>query len=159
MRGADTELADNDILGFIGAPECARELQRINGLMPAHGAAHKLALNNHQRCLVEVVLGPDFPALGKTVRESAFRTRYQAAILSISRNGKRLSGKVGDILLKTGDTLLLETGKSFVSQYQYRRDFMLVSPLQDSSPPDSVCPAENPRQPWRLPKWKASRRR
>ncbi len=134
--GADTELADNDILGFIGAPECARELQRINGLMPAHGAAHKLALNNHQRCLVEVVLGPDFPALGKTVRESAFRTRYQAAILSISRNGKRLSGKVGDILLKTGDTLLLETGKSFVSQYQYRRDFMLVSPLQDSSPPD-----------------------
>ena len=83
-----------------------------------------------------MILSQEFPAIGKTVKESAFRTQYQAAILSISRNGKRLSGKVGDIELRVGDTLLLETAKSFVSQYQYRRDFMLVSPLQDSSPPD-----------------------
>ena len=134
--GADTPLEVEDVLVFIGAPECARELQRFNGLVPAHAGSHKLELHNHQRCLVEVILSQEFPAIGKTVKESAFRTQYQAAILSISRNGKRLSGKVGDIELRVGDTLLLETAKSFVSQYQYRRDFMLVSPLQDSSPPD-----------------------
>ena len=40
------------------------------------------------------------------------------------------------MVLRSGDTLLLETSHAFVEQYQYRRDFMLVSPLQDSTPPD-----------------------
>lgn len=134
--GPDQQLQVGDKLAFIGAPECARELQHINGLTPAHGAVHKLRLNHHQRCLVEVVIGPEFPGLGKSVKESAFRTRYQAAILSISRGGERLPGKVGEMVLRIGDTLLLETSDSFVEQYRYRRDFMLVSPLRDSSPPD-----------------------
>ncbi len=134
--GPDMMLQAKDVLTFIGAPECARELQRINGLQPAHAAVHKLELDNHQRHLVEVVLSPDFPGIGKTVKASGFRTRYQAAILSISRNGQRISGKLGEQALRVGDTLLLETGLQFVEQYQFRRDFMLVSPLQDSSPPD-----------------------
>lgn len=134
--GPEMVLQSGDTLGFVGVPECARELQRINGLVAAHGAAHKLALNNHQRRLVEVVLSREFPGLDTSVRETAFRSRYQAAILSISRNGQRLPGKVGDMVLKSGDTLLLETGEQFVEQYRYRRDFMLVSPLQDSAPPD-----------------------
>ena len=134
--GPDMQLQSGDKLAFIGAPDCARELQRINGLVPAHGGAHKLSLNNHQRRLVEVVIGPEFPGLNRTVKDSAFRTRYQAAILSISRAGRRLPGKVGEMVLRVGDTLLLETGDSFVEQYQYRRDFMLVSPLSDSTPPD-----------------------
>ncbi|MBZ2188127.1 SLC13 family permease [Alcanivorax sp. JB21] len=132
----DMELHEGDYLVFVGAPECARELQRINGLKTANGGVDKLKLRNHQRCLVEVVLGREFPGLGKTVRQSEFRTVYQAAILSVSRNGERMSGKVGDIELRMGDTLLLETGHAFVEQYRYRRDFMLVSPLQDSAPPD-----------------------
>ncbi len=134
--GPDMQLQAGDQLSFIGAPACARELQRINGLVPAHGGAHKLLLNHHQRCLVEVVVGSEFPSLNRTVKETEFRSRYHAAILSISRGGQRLSGKVGDITLKVGDTLLLETSENFVEQYQYRRDFMLVSPLRDSTPPN-----------------------
>lgn len=132
----DMELHAGDYLVFVGAPECARELQRINGLKAVHGGVDKLNLRHHQRCLVEVVLGREFPSLGKSVRNSGFRTVYQAAILSVSRNGERLSGKLGDIELRMGDTLLLETSITFVEQYRYRRDFMLVSPLQDSAPPD-----------------------
>jgi di/tricarboxylate transporter len=134
--GPEMTLQEGDLLAFVGVPECARELQRINGLKSAHGAVHKLGLNNHQRHLVEVVLSPEFPGIGKTVKETGFRTRYQAAILSISRNGQRMAGKVGEQMLRVGDTLLLETSEQFVEQYRYRRDFMLVSPLQDSTPPD-----------------------
>ncbi len=134
--GPDMQLQEGDQIVFIGAPACARELQRINGLIPAHGGAHKLQLDHHQRCLVEVVLGEEFPGLNKTVKETEFRSLYHAAILSISRRGRRLSGKVGDITLRIGDTLLLETSETFVEQYQYRRDFMLVSPLGDSTPPN-----------------------
>ncbi|MCX4187435.1 SLC13 family permease [Methylophaga sp. OBS4] len=134
--GPDMQLQEGDQLAFIGAPACARELQRINGLIPAHGGAHKLQLNHHQRCLVEVVLGSEFPGLNKTVKETEFRSLYHAAILSVSRGGRRMTGKVGDMTLRVGDTLLLETSEAFVEQYQYRRDFMLVSPLRDSTPPN-----------------------
>jgi di/tricarboxylate transporter len=131
-----TELQAGDILIFIGAPECARELRRIHGLKPASGDVHKLDIAHHQRCLVEAVIGPDFGGLNQTVRESRFRSRYQAVILSISRHGKRLPGKLGDLRLQVGDTLLIETAQDFVDQYRYRKDFLLVSALNDSTPPD-----------------------
>ncbi len=62
--------------------------------------------------------------------------RFPWVILSISRHGRRLPGKLGDIRLQVGDTLLMETAQEFVSQYQYRKDFLLVSALNDSTPPD-----------------------
>lgn len=132
----DMALYAGDHLLFVGAPECARELQRISGIAPVNAGFEKLNLRHHQRCLVEVVLGRDFPALGKSIRDGAFRTVYQAAVLSVCRHGERLGGKVGDIVLQAGDSLLLETSHRFVEQYRFRRDFLLVSPLQDSTPPD-----------------------
>ncbi|MDY6797799.1 MAG: SLC13 family permease [Pseudomonadota bacterium] len=132
----DRMLQPNDKLYFVGAPECASELRRIRGLQAAESSIQKLDLANHQRCLVEVVLGQEFPALGKTVRASKFRTRFNAAILSVSREGRRVSGKLGDITFRMGDTLLLEASQQFVEQYRFRRDFLLVSALNDSTPPD-----------------------
>lgn len=132
----ETKLQADDILVFVGAPECARELRRVHGLRPANGDVHKLDIAHHRRCLVEAVIGPDFTGIEQTVRESRFRSRYQAVILSISRHGRRLPGKLGDIRLQVGDTLLMETAQEFVSQYQYRKDFLLVSALNDSTPPD-----------------------
>ncbi|MFO7528388.1 MAG: SLC13 family permease, partial [Marinobacter sp.] len=132
----DRTLQAGDKLYFVGAPECASELRRIHGLSPASGNVHKLDIANHQRCLVEVVLGPEFPALNKTVRDSRFRSRFNAVILSVSREGRRVPGKLGDIEFKMGDTLLLEASHEFAEQYKFRRDFLLVSALNDSTPPD-----------------------
>ena len=129
-------LEEGDILQFLGAPELAGELRQIRGLLPAHHDVNKLTLVDKQRCMVEVVLGPEFPALGKSIKESRFRTRFNAVILSVSRNGERLPGKLGDLHFKMGDTLLLETGKEFVDQYRFRKDFLLVSPLSETVLPD-----------------------
>ena len=128
-------LRPGDRLAFVGAPECVRELQCIRGVRPAHDT-RQLGLASHRLQLVEVVIGPGFPGLGQSVRESAFGTRYRATILGISRSGQRLAGRVRDVVLHSGDTLLLQTDDSFVEQYQFRRDFMLTSPLTDSTPPD-----------------------
>lgn len=131
----DTLLHAGDVLVFVGAPECARELRQIQGLRPVYGEVHKLDIAHHERCLVEAVIGPEFVGLDQTIRQSRFRTRFQAAILSVSRNGQRINGKIGDIALQVGDTLLLETGQDFVGQYRSRRDFLLVSAINDSTPP------------------------
>ena len=131
----ETQLEGGDILVFIGAPELARELRQVRGVSPGSDDIHKLDVANHHRCLVEAVISPDFTGVGQTVREARVRSRFQAVILSISRQGRRLPGKVGDIRLQVGDTLLMETGHDFVDQYRYRRDFLLVSALNDSTPP------------------------
>jgi di/tricarboxylate transporter len=107
----------------------------MQGLSPVYGEVHKLDIAHHERCLVEAVIGPEFVGLDQSIRQSRFRTRFQAAILSVSRNGQRITGKIGDICLQVGDTLLLETGQDFVGQYRSRRDFLLVSAINDSTPP------------------------
>jgi len=129
-----TQLEPDDTLHFIGAPEGAKELRNIQGLQPAHADVQKLNMAAHQRHLVEAVISQDFPGLDQTIRESAFRTRYKAVILSVSREAARLPGKLGDIRFQVGDTLLLEAGQTFVDQYRFRRDFLLVSRLNDSTP-------------------------
>lgn len=130
----DLVLDPEDVLTFVGAPECASELRQVRGLEPSAGDVNKLAIRHSQRRLVEAVVGPDFTGIGQTVRESRFRSRYQAVILAISRSGELMRGKIGDVRLRVGDTLLLETGTDFVRHYRYRRDFMLVSNISNSAP-------------------------
>jgi di/tricarboxylate transporter len=134
--GSETQLYENDILVFVGSPECAREIQNIQGLKPVNGGAELLEIEHNQRCLVEAVIGPEFVGLGMTIKEAKFRTRFQAAVLSVSRKGHRINSKIGTIELQVGDTLLLETSQDFIGQYRSRRDFLLVSAINDSTPPN-----------------------
>ncbi|MFI8413672.1 SLC13 family permease [Paeniglutamicibacter gangotriensis] len=130
----DTVLEPNDVLLFVGAPECASELRGVRGLNPNGGNVDKLQIRHSQRRLVEAIIGPDFGGLGKSVKECKFRSNYQAVILSISRSGEMIREKIGDVKLRVGDTLLLETGTDFVRRYRFRRDFMLVSNITEKAP-------------------------
>ncbi|HSW34350.1 MAG TPA: SLC13 family permease [Steroidobacteraceae bacterium] len=134
--GPDEVLQSNDRVTFVGVVDAVNELRRIPGLLIAEDQTYQLNLRHAQRCLVELVLSPASPLIGQTVRESGFRSTYSAAIISISREGARLEGKLGDVRLRPGDTLLVETDQGFVERHKYNRDFLLVSSLQDSTPPD-----------------------
>jgi di/tricarboxylate transporter len=134
--GPEFVLQANDRVTFVGVVDAVNELRRIPGLSIAEDQTYQLNLRHSQRCLVEIVLSANSPLVGQTVRESGFRSTYGAAIISISRDGERLDGKLGDVKLRPGDTLLVETDHGFVERQKYNRDFLLVSPLQDSSPPD-----------------------
>jgi di/tricarboxylate transporter len=134
--GPDEVLQANDRVTFVGVVDAVNELRRIPGLLIAEDQTYQLNLRHSQRCLVELVLSPSSQLVGQTVRESGFRSTYHAAIISISREGARLEGKLGDVRLRAGDTLLVETDQSFVERQKYNREFLLVSSLQDSAPPD-----------------------
>ncbi len=134
--GPDEVLQPNDRVTFVGVVDAVNELRRIPGLLVAEDQTYQLNLRHAQRCLVEIVLSASSQLVGHTVRESEFRSTYSAAIISISREGARLEGKLGDVRLRAGDTLLVETDQSFVERQKYNREFLLVSSLQDSAPPD-----------------------
>ncbi|WP_457681386.1 cation:proton antiporter regulatory subunit [Thermovibrio sp.] len=56
--------------------------------------------------VVEAVVPYNSSLIGKKVRDTDFRAKYDAVILAVHRNGEKLSGKVGEIVLKPGDLLL-----------------------------------------------------
>ncbi len=128
-------LRGGDRLLFAGVVDSVLDLQKIRGLKPATDQVFKLGSPRHQRCLVEAVISESFPLLGKSIREGRFRTLYQAAIIAVARNGERINRKIGDIVPRPGDTLLMETHPSFLERYRNTRDFLLVSRLDNSTPP------------------------
>jgi len=127
-------LQANDRLVFAGVVESVVDLQKINGLTPATNQIFKLGMPRPERCLIEAVLSHTCPLVGKSIRAGRFRSIYNAAVIAVSRGGAQIKGKIGDIVLRAGDTLLLEAHPSFVLQQRNSRDFYLVSQLEGSTP-------------------------
>ncbi len=134
--GPDEVLRAGDRLTCVGVVDAIKDLRRLPGLSIADEQSYTLNLKHTQRQLVEIVLSRTSPLINRTVRDCNFRDLYGAGIISISREGSRIPGKVGDIVFSPGDTLLVEAGTTFVDKHRYSRDFLLVSALQDSVPPD-----------------------
>lgn len=133
----DFVLKKGDRLSFIGAPRCAHELRSIAGLQPANEDIQHLKVAHYRRRLVEAVIGPEFPFLGMTIQGCDFLGYYQAVVLSVARGGRnKLPDQGLNTRLRVGDTLLLEAHKEFVNQFRFRKDFLLVSALENSSPPN-----------------------
>jgi len=132
---ADEVLRANDRLVFAGILDSVMDLQKQRGLVPATNQVFKLDTPRPGRCFVEAVLSDKCPLIGKNVREGRFRNRYDAVIIAIARNGQRVDRKIGDVALRPGDTLLLETRPTFVAQQKNSRDFLLVSRIGDHHPP------------------------
>lgn len=55
---------------------------------------------------------------GTTIRESRFREQFNAAVVAVARKGERIRAKPGDIELRSGDILLLDTGSAFAEQHK-----------------------------------------
>lgn len=77
--------------------------------------------------VVEAVVSANSSLLGKTVKESNFRERYDAAVIAIHRNGEKLSGKIGRISLKAGDVLLMYTGDQFSGRVDLFKDLYIIA--------------------------------
>ena len=128
-------LQGEDRLVFVGIVDSVVHLHKTRGLVPATEQIFKLDTPRRARVLVEAVVSHSCPLVGQTIREGGFRGRYHAVVLAVARDGARIRRKIGDITLRPGDTLLLETRPSFATQQRHSRDFFLVSAIEDSQPP------------------------
>lgn len=132
---APTErLQKNDRLVFTGVVESVLDLQRIRGLTPATDQVFKLDAPRRQRTLVEAVVSNTCPMIGKTIRETKFRTNYNAVVIAVARSGQRINKKIGDIEIEAGDTLLVEAPPTFIERNRNSRHFFLISRVENSTP-------------------------
>ncbi|MCP3902339.1 MAG: SLC13 family permease [Planctomycetes bacterium] len=130
----DEVIHANDVLAFAGILESVVDLRKIRGLVPATDQVEKIDAEQRHRTLVEAVISRNSPLVGKTVRASQFRTRFNAAIIAVHRNAEVIHAKIGDIVLQPGDTLLLDTHSGFVGAFRNSDSFYLVSPVSGSRP-------------------------
>ncbi len=77
--------------------------------------------------LTEVLIKPDSAIAGKTLKRAGFRARFDAAVVAVRRVGCALSGKLGDIVLHSGDFLVLAVGQDFASRTNLSKNFFILS--------------------------------
>lgn len=139
---AYTYVQAGDRIIFSATLESIGDIKDVKGLTLRTGSELTLDdLQTDDTVLIEAVVSHRSILVGKTLKSSQFKTRYQAGVIAIHRNNKRINSKVGDIVLKPGDTLLLLAHESFLDVNRYSDDFYIVTNL---TPPDKFI--RNKRQ-------------
>ncbi len=119
----------SDMLLFAGETEMVAEMVDSNmGLVLPSMDKHNGSGNKE---IVEIVVSHNSHLINKTAKQADFRSKYDASIIAIHRNGERVSGKLGQVRLKAGDVLLLMAGSDFTSRVAEMQDFYLISKVKD----------------------------
>lgn len=122
-----TVLHGGDVLIFAGEVDSMHDLTQTKGITLATSRqAQKLPPNLE---LIEAVLSDRSPLVNKSVKEGGFRSIYNAVVIAVHRGGEHLDAKIGDIVLKPGDNLLLEADSQFVRRHRNRQDFYYLNAL------------------------------
>lgn len=129
----DQRLRANDRLIFAGNIGSIIDLQTLPGISMPHDRHFAAADHAGQRFFEAVVAGTG-PLAGRTLKQAGFRNRHQGAVVAVHRAGTRLTGKLGEIVMREGDVLLLVAEPGFRARTRDLPDFSLVAALDDTAP-------------------------
>lgn len=119
-------LEAGDSLFFAGNTQAIYNLIREdNGISPPREETADLEDQFH---FVEAVVPANSALVGVRIKDSDFRKKYNASIIAIHRNGKRVSGRVGEMHLSGGDFLLLLSGSEHQNGTDEKDLFLLSVP-------------------------------
>ena len=118
----DEGIQPNDKLIFNGDISKVLTLQQFDGLT-LFAEEDGLLRDN----LTEVLIKPDSAVIGKSLKTAGFRARFDAAVVAIRRDGGVLSGKLGEIVIQSGDFLVLAVGQDFSSRTNLSKNFFILS--------------------------------
>jgi di/tricarboxylate transporter len=126
-------LEGGDRLRFVGRADDVLDLHAMGGLTSAESEQFS-GFDLSRSAFVEVVVGNTSPLVGRTLKEARFRSTYQGAVVAIHRAGQRIHGKLGDVPVRTADTLIVLSDPGFRERWRDRRDFLLIAEISESPP-------------------------
>lgn len=94
----DEIIQSEDILVFFGNPEGLMQMSDILGLKLISQEQRRNRANIHT-ILYEVGISSNSPLLNKKIKESHFRSRYNAAIVAVKRKSIQITSGRGNALL------------------------------------------------------------
>ncbi|MFC3419882.1 SLC13 family permease [Salinicoccus hispanicus] len=131
-----TVIEEGDHLLFSGTLNTIAAVQKQKGITLITGTDQTLdSLMDDEFELIEAVISHQSGLVSKSVRSTRFSTRYNAGVIAVHRNNERIKSRVGDIIFKPGDTVLLLAGKNFLEQHMHENDFYVVTSL---APPEAL---------------------
>lgn len=115
-------IEEHDKLIFSGDIKQVKALEAYDGL-------HLFAVEEGllRKNMMEVIVMPGATIEGKTVKDSGFRSLFDAAVVGMRRGGKRLSGKLGNITIQAGDNMMLAVGPDFNERKNLDKNFLVVN--------------------------------
>ena len=84
--------------------------------------------------LVEAILLPRSPLVGRTLKGVRFRERYGLQVLAINRHGETIRRKISRTRLQLGDVLLVQGHRANIATLQDDNTFRIISSLDDKRP-------------------------
>ena len=123
-----TILREHDVLRIKGDLRTIDELKdRVGVTLATSTTWSDEDLQSTDTRLVEAVVGPSSPLAGKSLAQSNLRENYGATVLAIRQHGALKRGKVRDMKLMPGDTLLIDVPNDQIEHLTQQRVFLLVS--------------------------------
>jgi di/tricarboxylate transporter len=135
----EMELEAGDFLFFSGNTQSIYNLIKEDNGLRIH-KQDSLEVDGHFN-FVEAVIPASSDLIGMRIKDSDFRKKYHASIIAIHRNGKRVSGKVGEMELAGGDFLLLLAGEGQLNGSSEKDLFFI-------SVPKKLAPKKAPWLTW-----------
>lgn len=121
---SDRIIHPEDILFFAGNTQAILNLiNEKNGLeLPENSHIYSNGFSD----LSEAVIPSGSDLIGQSVKQSSFRDRFKASIISVYRKGEKVIGNLGQIHFKAGDLLLILGSKDNELNFS-GRDIILLS--------------------------------
>jgi di/tricarboxylate transporter len=91
-------------------------------------------LSSEDTALVEALVVPASPLIGRTLRGSQFRERYGLQVIGLNRHGKNMLSKLSRIRLRVGDVLLIQGRKSNIPSLTDQGMFSILGEVEEKRP-------------------------
>ncbi|WP_439027800.1 SLC13 family permease [Haloarchaeobius sp. DT45] len=90
----------------------------------------ELELAEADENLVEVVVAPGSDLVGESLTSMNFRQRYDATVLALRRGGELIRKRMDNIVLRVGDTLLVQATADSIERLDMNRDFIVAQEIE-----------------------------
>lgn len=139
--GADLLLAAGDVLLVEGGREQILKIKQTAGVsIKADVKFSDPDLQAEDTQLVEVILLPRSPLLGRSLARLHFRERYQLQVLAINRLGETIRRKISQVVLKLGDVLLVQGQRANIAALESQGGFRVLGQVVASRPNSRRAP-------------------
>jgi di/tricarboxylate transporter len=135
VPGANTVLQAGDILLVEGKSDEILKIKDTAGIeIKADIKATDPNLQSKDVGLVEAILLPKSPLIGRTLKGLRFRERYGLQVLGINRHGENIRRKLSEAPLRMGDVLLLQGPKANIAALESDNTFRILGKVVENRP-------------------------
>src|SRR4051794_32510245 len=126
-------IAAGDILLVLGREERVRQLEAQRTLIGRYGY-HRPSGSDLSVHLTEVVIAPRSPAIGQTLKELRFRTKFGLTTVALWRAGRSYRTDVGDFPLQAGDAVLMVGAPGRIALFSEEPGYIVLNGAQPAVP-------------------------